>query len=175
MLLISRVVMIAPLVIIGCLWEHLVIGFDTCSSYKTLIKNEPDDVKHASVKKDNHHGYTTRVDEHFDNDNSFLENVASIGEDIHNDFVPWDSMYDANSSENEEVNDYANVMMDEENEIHEASVEVHFFGLKESGYQFNNIGVSSEVPDNVFMEKYAFKMDIDVFDTDLGGEGDCPS
>nr|GEV78865.1 hypothetical protein [Tanacetum cinerariifolium] len=86
-----------------------------------------------------------------------------------------DSEYDADSSENEEVNDYADVMIDEENEIHEADVEVHLFGLRESDYQFTNVGVSSEVPDNVFMKKDAFEMDIDVFDTDSGGEGDCPS
>nr|GEV58901.1 hypothetical protein [Tanacetum cinerariifolium] len=108
--------------------------------------NEPDDVNHDSVNKDNHHGYTTR-----------------------------DSEYDADSSENEEVNDYADVMIDEENEIHEAGIEVHLFGLMVSDYQFTNIEVSSEVLDIVFMKKDAFVMDINVFDTDSGGEGDCPS
>nr|GEX73159.1 putative arfaptin homology (AH) domain/BAR domain protein [Tanacetum cinerariifolium] len=88
---------------------------------------------------------------------------------------PEDSEYDADSSVNEEVNDYADVMIDEEDETHTAGVEIHLFGLRESDYQLTNIGVSSEVPDNVFMEKDSFKMDIDVFDTDLGGEGDCPS
>nr|GEV97949.1 retrovirus-related Pol polyprotein from transposon TNT 1-94 [Tanacetum cinerariifolium] len=71
-------------------------------AFKIHIKNEPDDVNHASVNKDNHHGYTIR-----------------------------DSEYDADSFENE-VNDYADVMIDEENEIHEAGVEVHLFGLRKS-------------------------------------------
>ncbi|GKA27813.1 hypothetical protein Tco_0713981 [Tanacetum coccineum] len=74
--------------------------------------NEPDDVNHASVNEDNYYGNTTRVDEHLDNDNAPLENAALIGEDIHNY-----SEYDAESSENEEANDYDEVMIDEENEI----------------------------------------------------------
>ncbi|GJY85955.1 transposase, MuDR, MULE transposase domain protein [Tanacetum coccineum] len=110
------------------------------------------------------------VDEYLDSDNAPLENAVSIGEDIHND----DSVYDVDFSENEEASDYADVMIDEENEIHEAEVEVHLFGLRESNYQFTSIGVSSEVPDNVFIEKDGHEMDIDDFDTDSGGEGDCP-
>ncbi|GJT45049.1 hypothetical protein Tco_0953764, partial [Tanacetum coccineum] len=114
-------------------------------------ENEPDDVNHASVNKDNHHGYTYRVDEHLDNDNAPLENAALIGEDIQHDSYPQDFEYDADSSENEEANDYA-----------------------DSDYQFTNIGVSSEVSDNVFMEKDGYEIDINDFDTDSGGEGHCP-
>ncbi|GKC25464.1 hypothetical protein Tco_1027614 [Tanacetum coccineum] len=40
--------------------------------------NELDDVNHASVSEDNHHGNTTRVDEHLENDNAPLENATSI-------------------------------------------------------------------------------------------------
>ncbi|GJV85712.1 hypothetical protein Tco_1525610 [Tanacetum coccineum] len=137
-------------------------------------ENEPDDVNHASVNKDNHHGYTYRVDEHLDNDNAHLENAALIGEDIQHDSYPQDSEYDVDSSKNEEANYYADVMIDKENEIHKAKVEVHLFGLRESDYQFTNIWVSSEVFDNVFMEKDGYEMDINDFDTDLGGEGHCP-
>nr|GEV45806.1 hypothetical protein [Tanacetum cinerariifolium] len=77
-------------------------------------ENEPNDVKHASVNEDNHNGYIYR-----------------------------DSEYDVDFSENEEANNYADVMIDKENEIHEAEVDVHFFGLRESDYQFTNIGLSS--------------------------------
>ncbi|GJY15178.1 gag-pol polyprotein [Tanacetum coccineum] len=136
--------------------------------------NESDDVNHASVSEDNHHGNTTRVDEHLENDNALIENATSIGEDIHNHSDHQDSEYDADSSENEEANDYDEVMIDEENEIHKAEVEVHLFGLRDSYYHFTNIRVSSEVLDNVFMEKDGYEMDIDDFDTDSGGEGDCP-
>ncbi|GJT00433.1 hypothetical protein Tco_0821602 [Tanacetum coccineum] len=108
--------------------------------------------------------------EYLDSDNAPLENAASIGEDIHND----DSVYDVDFSETEEASDYADAMIDEENEIYEAEVEVHLFGLRESNYQFTSIGVSSEVPDNVFMEKDGHEMDIDDFNTDSSGEGDCP-
>ncbi|GJT97744.1 hypothetical protein Tco_1093262 [Tanacetum coccineum] len=106
------------------------------------------DVVHLLV-----HVMKARVDEHLDNDNAPLENVASIGEDIHNDSDPEDSEYDANSSKNEEAKDYADVMIDEENEIHEAGIEVHLFGFREDGYE----------------------MDIDDFDIDSGGKSGCPS
>nr|GEW27357.1 hypothetical protein [Tanacetum cinerariifolium]GEW40399.1 hypothetical protein [Tanacetum cinerariifolium] len=42
-------------------------------------EDEPDDVNHASVNEDNHHGNTAKVNEHLDNDNALLENVVSIG------------------------------------------------------------------------------------------------
>ncbi|GJS33644.1 hypothetical protein Tco_0532026 [Tanacetum coccineum] len=130
--------------------------------------NEPDDVNHASVNEDNYYGNTTRVDEHLDNDNAPLENAALIGEDIHNY-----SEYDAESSENEEANDYDEVMIDEENEIHKAKVEVYLFSLRDSDYSFTNIEVSSKMPNNVFMEKDRYEMDIDDFNTDSGGEDNC--
>nr|GEW47383.1 hypothetical protein [Tanacetum cinerariifolium] len=153
-------------------------GVNSCVTETTCLEldeelgneNEADDVNHASVNEDNHDGNTTTVDEHLDNDNTPLENAASIGEDIQN----HDFEYDADSSEDEEANNYADVMIDEEKELHEAEVEVHLFGLRESDYPFTNIVVSSELPANVFMKNDGYEMDIDDFDTDSGGEGDCP-
>nr|GEZ00178.1 hypothetical protein [Tanacetum cinerariifolium] len=114
-------------------------------------ENELDYVNYASVNKDTRHSNTTRVDEHLNNDNAPLENAALI-----------------------EAKDDDDVMIDEENKIHEAKVEVHLSGLEESDYQFTNIGVSSEVPDNVFMEKDRYEMDINDFNIVSGGEGDFP-
>nr|GEX11294.1 hypothetical protein [Tanacetum cinerariifolium] len=61
---------------------------------------------------------------------------------------------------------------DEELEIHEAKVKVHLFGIKENDYHFTTIRVSSEVPDNVFIEEGVYEIDINDFDTESGGEGD---
>nr|GEU74656.1 Gag-Pol polyprotein [Tanacetum cinerariifolium] len=66
--------------------------------------------------------------------------------------IIMDFEYDADSSKNKEANDYDEVMIDEENEIHEAEVEVYLFGLRDNGYE----------------------MDIDDFDTDSSGKVDCP-
>nr|GEW61050.1 hypothetical protein [Tanacetum cinerariifolium] len=78
-----------------------------------------------------------------------------------------DSEYDADSSKNEEAKYYNDVMIDEENEIHEDKdeVEVLLFGIRDNDYQFTNIGVSSKVLDNVLMEKDRHEMDIKNFDT----------
>ncbi|GKD30244.1 hypothetical protein Tco_1241022 [Tanacetum coccineum] len=112
-----------------------------------MCQTEPDDVNHASVNKDTHHG-----------------------EDIHNDSDPQDCQYDVDSRENEGCKDDDDVKIDEEHEIHKDEVEFHLFGIKESDYQFTTIGVSSEVADNVFMEEGGYEMD-----TNSGGEGDGPS
>ncbi|GJX92369.1 hypothetical protein Tco_0345695 [Tanacetum coccineum] len=115
-------------------------------------ENESDDVNYASVNEDTHHvGFRVGSEIATPNDNAPLENVTLI-----------------------EEKDDDDVMIDEENEIHEAEVEVHLFGLRKSDYQFTNIGVSIEVPDNVFMKKDGYEMDIDDFDTDSCSEGNCP-
>nr|GEU38859.1 hypothetical protein [Tanacetum cinerariifolium] len=124
------------------------------------------------VNEDTRHSNTTRVDEHLNNDNVPLENAALIGKDIHNDVNPQDCEYD--STQVKIKKQRMMMMIDEENKIYEAEVEVHLFSLEESDYQFTNIGVSSEVPDNVFMENDRYEMDIDDFDIVSGGEGDFP-
>nr|GFC02719.1 hypothetical protein [Tanacetum cinerariifolium] len=85
-------------------------------------ENESDDVNHASINEDNHHGNTARVDEHLDDDNAPLNNATSIGEDNHNKSDTQDSKYDADSSKNEKAKDDVDVMIDKENEIHEVEV-----------------------------------------------------
>nr|GEV99609.1 hypothetical protein [Tanacetum cinerariifolium] len=108
-------------------------------------ENESDDVNHASINEDNHHGNTARVDEHLDDDNAPLNNATSIGEDNHNKSDTQDSKYDADSSKNEKAKDDVDVMIDKENEIHEVEVR--------NGYE----------------------IDIDDFYANSGGEGDYPS
>ncbi|GKD72469.1 hypothetical protein Tco_1330751 [Tanacetum coccineum] len=63
-------------------------------------ENELDDVNHANVNEDTHHGNTYR-----------------------------DFEYDVDSSEDKRAKDDADVMTDEENEIHEGEVEVHYLVL----------------------------------------------
>nr|GEU63397.1 transposase, MuDR [Tanacetum cinerariifolium] len=67
---------------------------------------------------------STDEDEHLDNDNAPLENVALIGEDIYNDSEPEDFEYDVDSSKNEKAKDDANMMINEENEIHKDRYEM---------------------------------------------------
>nr|GEW82724.1 hypothetical protein [Tanacetum cinerariifolium] len=117
-----------------------------------MCQTKLDGVNHATVNEDTHHG-----------------------EDIYNDSDPQDCHYDADSSKNEGCKDDDDVMIDEELEIHEAKVNVHLFGIKESDYHFTTIWVSSEVPDNVFIEEGVYEIDINDFDTESGGEGDNPS
>ncbi|GJS94837.1 reverse transcriptase domain-containing protein [Tanacetum coccineum] len=116
---------------------------------------------HVSIDKgilSDHAEVQDRLVEELGNENESDDvNYASVNEDTHH-----------------EEKDDDDVMINEENEIHKAKVEVHLFGLRESAYQFTNIGVSIEVPDNVFMKKDGYDMDIDDFDTDSCGEGDCP-
>ncbi|GJY63432.1 hypothetical protein Tco_0464892 [Tanacetum coccineum] len=117
-------------------------------------QTEHDDVNHDRVNEDTHNGLernTSRVDEHLDNDNAPLEIAAWICEDIHNDSDPRDCEYDADSIENKGCKDDDDVMIDEDRGIDEAEVEVYLFGLKESNHDFITIGVSSQVPENVFM------------------------
>nr|GEX58116.1 hypothetical protein [Tanacetum cinerariifolium] len=178
---------------IGCLWEHLVTSMvlvlvldfkydvdcsenEEVNDYADAMIDEENEIHEAGVEA--HLFGLKESDYQFTNIGVSTCKHCPICTIF--SMVSWiisglDFEYDADCSENEKVNDYADVMIDEENEIHEAGLEAHLFDLRESDYQFTNIGVSSEVPDNVSMEKDAFEMDIDVFHTDSRGEGDCPS
>ncbi|GJS34975.1 hypothetical protein Tco_0533357 [Tanacetum coccineum] len=122
-----------------------------CFCLSIICRTELDDVNHASVNEDTHHGNIDRVDEQLNNDNARLKNATLIDKDIYSDFDPQDCQYDADSRENEEPKDDDDVMIDEEHEIHEAKVEVYLFGLKESDYQFTTIDVSSQVEGDVYL------------------------
>nr|GEX08708.1 hypothetical protein [Tanacetum cinerariifolium] len=169
--------------IVSCVVVHFVGScHDGLSHDETFGTNDLDNPSpfnlnipaHVSIDEgivSGHVNVQDRIDEELGNQNEAndVNHATSIGEDIHN----HDFEYDADSSKDEKANDYVDVMIDEKNEIHEAEVEVHLFGLRESDYQFTNIVVSSEVPTNVFMKKDGYEMDIDDFDTDSGVEGDC--
>ncbi|GKA54303.1 hypothetical protein Tco_0753252 [Tanacetum coccineum] len=109
--------------------------------------------------------------EHLDNEHEVVQERVDdqerVVEHLDNDV---ETEYDSSDNDGKEGDE--DLTVDEENEINEPDVEDHLFVRNNSNVEFNILGVTSQMPDQVNVGDEVRVVDVDGFDNEMGSEED---